>query len=48
MKPERLEAGRRKLGVFEMSCNKKMFKIEWGDRVTNEKVLDRIKEERTH
>ena len=31
---------------FEMLCRRKMEKISWTDNVTNEDVLDRVKEDR--
>jgi hypothetical protein len=34
------------LGTFEMWCWRRMEKISWTDRVRNEEVLDRGKEER--
>lgn len=35
-----------RLEVFEMWCFEKMFKISWTERVTNEEVLNKIKEKR--
>jgi hypothetical protein len=35
------------LESFEMWCWRKMEKISWTDRVRNEEVLNRVKEERT-
>jgi hypothetical protein len=34
------------LGSFEMWCWRRMEKISWTDRVRNEEVLHRVKEER--
>ena len=35
---------RKRLEVFEMLCYIKMLKIKWVDRITNEKVLEKIRE----
>jgi hypothetical protein len=35
-------------GYFEMWCCRRMEKIRWTDRVRNEEVLKRVKEERNH
>jgi len=37
---------KRKLEAFEMWCYRKMLKIKWIERITDEAVLDRIKEKR--
>jgi len=37
---------KKKLEAFEMWCYRKMLKIIWSDRITNEEVLERIKEKR--
>ena len=34
------------LGIFEMWCWRRVEKISWTDRVRNEEVLHRVKEER--
>jgi hypothetical protein len=34
------------VGSFEMWCWRRMVKISWTDRVRNEEVLQRVKEER--
>lgn len=39
-------AERKKLEAFEMQCYHKMLKIKWVDRITNETVLNRIKEKK--
>ena len=41
------EAERKRLGTFEMWCNRRMMNINWMDRITNEEVLGRIEEKRT-
>ena len=45
-------SGTKKIGAevlesFEMWCWRRMEKIKWSERVTNEQVLDRIGEKRT-
>jgi hypothetical protein len=35
-----------KLEAFEIWCYRKMSKIKWIEKITNEAVLDRIKEKR--
>ncbi|KAF0750315.1 Uncharacterized protein FWK35_00037690, partial [Aphis craccivora] len=37
---------KRKLEAFEMWCYRKMLRIKWIDRITNEAVLIRIKEKK--
>jgi len=37
--------GKKRLEAFEMWCFRKMFKIPWTERVTNNEVLDKIKEQ---
>jgi hypothetical protein len=37
---------KRKLEAFEMWCYRKMLRIKWIDRITNEAVLNRIKEKK--
>ena len=39
--------GRKYLESFEMWCWRRMEKIKWSGKVTNEQVLDRIGEKRT-
>ncbi len=36
------KAMRKKVNAFEMWCYRRMLKISWRDRVTNEEVLDRM------
>ena len=38
---------RKYLEIFEMWCYRRMEKIKWSEKVTNEQVLDRIGEKRT-
>jgi hypothetical protein len=40
------ELDRKYLELFEMWCWRRMEKISWNDRVRNEEVLHRVKEER--
>jgi hypothetical protein len=40
------KGGQKYLGSFEMQCWRRMEKISWYDRVNNEEVLQRFKEER--
>jgi len=37
----------RRIEVFEMWCNKKMEKISWTVRITNEEVLEKISERKS-
>jgi len=37
---------KRKLEAFEMWCYSKMLRIKWIDRITNEEVINRIKEKK--
>src|SRR6266516_3010447 len=39
------KAMRKKVNAFEMWCYRRMLKIIWRDRVTNEEVLDRMQME---
>ena len=41
------ETERKRIEAFEMWCYRRMLKIRWVDRVTNEEVLNRIGEERS-
>ena len=38
---------KKKLEAFEMWCYRRMLKISWVDKVTNEEVLKRVEEERS-
>ena len=38
---------RRRLEAFEMWCYRKLLKISWVDKVTNEEVLNLVKEKRS-
>ena len=39
--------GERKLEAFEKCCYRKLLKISWVDKVTNEEVLNLVKEKRS-
>ena len=41
------KAERRRLEAFEMWCYRKLLKISWVDKVTNEEVLILVNERRT-
>ena len=38
---------RRRIEAFEMWCYRRMLKVRWVDRITNEEILNRIGERRT-
>jgi len=40
------EENRRRLESFKMWCYRRMLRISWVDRITNEEVLERISEEK--
>ena len=41
------KADKKRIEAFEMCCYRRMLKIRWVDRITNEEVLNRIGEGRT-
>jgi len=38
---------RRRIEAFEIWCYRRMAKIRWTDRITNEEVLERVSEKRS-
>jgi hypothetical protein len=42
-----VDAERRRLEVFEVWCHRRMMRISWFDRVTNEEVFRRTGEKRS-
>ena len=47
VEPGRLEKRRERDGGFQMWCYRRMMKIKWVDRITNEEVLERTGERKT-